>query len=61
MSQEDMYKLQLDDIVEVKIGDLSVSGKVKGIDIWEFRIRVEKDEYTCDWFPPRLVKMFNNG
>jgi hypothetical protein len=56
MSVDDIKNLRLGEVVKVKIDEShSIKGIVQGIDLWEKRIRVSKDEYTCDWFPPRLI------
>ena len=60
MSVDDIKDLRLGEQVEVKMNGLGgkihlIKGTVQGIDLWEKRVRVAKDEYTCDWFPPRLL------
>lgn len=60
MSVDDINTLKLGEQVEVKMNGLGgkvhlIKGTVQGIDLWEKRVRVAKDEYTCDWFPPRLI------
>ena len=60
MSVDDIKYLRLGEEVEVKMNGLGgkihlIKGTVQGIDLWGKSVRVSKDEYTCDWFPPRLI------
>ena len=60
MSIDEIKYLKLGEQVEVKMNVLGgkihlIKGTVQGIDLWENRVRVAKDEYTCDWFPSRLI------
>ena len=62
MSSDDIKYLRIGDPVRVGvILSESVFGRVRGIDTWSLQVRVETDEFTCEWYPPRLIKQYTES
>ena len=58
MSVDDIKYLEFGETVFIR--NENRTGKVRGIDLWSLRVRVEFDEYNCNWIVPRLIERINS-
>lgn len=60
MILSDIKYLEFDEVVLLRTPKKIIFGKVKGIDTWSFKVRLEIDEKNCFWFPPSRIERVNN-